>query len=522
MKFATLKVIFLLYLVAFVELSSVERRGRFSKFSRKAKKVHTTRSSVESSQDFPREGCVWMYEDCNFGGTKWERCNDVDDLDWAIQNETSSVKTGPNTVAVLFADNGYSGGRRVVQGSNSCLSDFNDETDSIRVVSKGCVLFFEHCDYNGANHKICGDAFNLSDMGFNDQVSSVIVPPGTTVFLYEHDNMGGRSLELTSSRNCLVADNFNDLTTSIRVTGGDVKNYTVNTSNSFFSFVVGMIEGCADNETGFYECLPDAWKKDTGADPGQTGALDTAYQGWSAPVRKFLEFSSLLISAVCWVRSTVISILSYISDKLFGRRRMMFLEGKAQNKSSRFMTRSHMISSIAKTWMKSKSEVAAKIDLVPDWVKDWFRSIADKLNEWYQKIKAFFESETWQNIMRIVNCILSAKTAGQNLIDVFNGIKGKYEVFTRAIKLTGFVVLIVLIDMLVGLICNWEKFKRAINYFIAAWNRSDSDKAMKWFYYGKATGTLINAIATAETVSETVNDAFNKATGKGRFKRRFK
>jgi hypothetical protein len=329
--------------------------------------------------------------------------------------------------------------------------------------------------------------------------------------------MSGEKLVLTESQGNFVNLGWNDRVTSIRVTGGDTKNYTLNIRNSFFSFVVGVIEGAAGNETGFYQCLPDSWRKETGEDPGKVGAVDSAFQGWSGSLKTFLNFSGALISAVCYIRGAIISILTFISNQLFGsrRRRMILLESeksKTQTKAKKAKARRTGLMRVAKYTGKTVAQVQTDMKWVPDWVSNIFGSIRDKINEWYTKITDFFKSETWQNFMKLVNCVLSAKTAGETLKSVFEGIKSKYETISRAVKLTGMVLLVVLVDMLVGLICNWELFKTSINYFIAAWNRPNTDKPMKWFYYGKALGTFVNAVATASTVSEVINEAFNKVT----------
>jgi len=60
--------------------------------------------------------------------------------------------------------------------------------------------------------------------------------------------------------------------------------------------------------------------------------------------------------------------------------------------------------------------------------------------------------------------------------------------------------IITVVDFLVAWICKWKIFKAAINYFISDWN--NREKSLKWLFYGKAIGTLFNAIENSKSFSE--------------------
>jgi len=82
---------------------------------------------------------------------------------------------------------------------------------------KGCVIAFEHINYQGRWLRICGSVPNFVSLKFNDITSSAKVGPSTVVDFFEHVDYKGRVLRLTESNPNFVKLNFNDIASSVRV-----------------------------------------------------------------------------------------------------------------------------------------------------------------------------------------------------------------------------------------------------------------------------------------------------------------
>jgi len=83
--------------------------------------------------------------------------------------------------------------------------------------AKGCVLVFEHINYEGNWASFCGNVANLIPLGFNDLISSIKVPSDVKAVLYADVNYGGRTIEFTADEPNFVNKNYNDIASSIKL-----------------------------------------------------------------------------------------------------------------------------------------------------------------------------------------------------------------------------------------------------------------------------------------------------------------
>jgi len=90
----------------------------------------------------PAAGCVWIYQDCGYQGTKVEYC--ADDPDFRNKNFNdlgSAIVLGPNTQATLFEHINYDGRQLSITANRSCFYNdpddltraFNDLSSSIKI-----------------------------------------------------------------------------------------------------------------------------------------------------------------------------------------------------------------------------------------------------------------------------------------------------------------------------------------------------------------------------------------------------
>jgi hypothetical protein len=146
------------------------------------------------------------------------------------------VKVGAGTTVHLFTQNKFKGRTLTLNSNIACLVSkrFNDVTASARVVrhktpvrpgpikvprrpSKGCVLVFEHCNYQGRWRQLCFDVPNLARYSFSRNISSVKVFQGIKATFFVGANFKGASQVWTRDDSCFVKRKFNDKAFSVRI-----------------------------------------------------------------------------------------------------------------------------------------------------------------------------------------------------------------------------------------------------------------------------------------------------------------
>jgi len=502
--------VILIYLTIFVELSQIESSIKFGLNSKRNHKYAVQRSKSRSvsrnrTHQNIRTGCVLLFKDCNYQGESVQICGDLSEYSSSWRGELSSVIVGPDTKLILFSDTEFGGDSFEVIGRNSCLGNFNDRTRSHMILVKNNAVLFEHCNYKGSALKITDSESNLGDVWKNDEASSVIVGPETKITIFEHADFKGQALEISNNIPCLGSLGWNDKASSAQILA-NVKYVNIfMTSNPFTNFLVGTAEGLAGNNVDFYQCFPDEWKTQVKADSLKTNGLDNSFQGWGEGLKLFITASGTVIEFFCNFRETVMKFISgvvLLYVKVLSKRKRKFRSSFLELNSAT----DRSISSFKRNYMarKLQSISSAKVegiwDDIKNWAfKNWIDPIRNKISQFILKIKQFFESETVQMIIKFIKCAMSAGSAISEIYSTFQGFYDKFKILMAALP-NPITLILVIVDYVTALICNWKKFKTGINYFINAWNNNNVN--LKWLFYGKAVGTFFNAIGTASTFSE--------------------
>jgi hypothetical protein len=78
--------------------------------------------------DLLGKGCVWLFEECQFQGQKFEICKDYSNLDafTDFNGKAKSVKAGPDTGVMLYSKTDFKGSKLTLDGYLNCYN-----TDSL-------------------------------------------------------------------------------------------------------------------------------------------------------------------------------------------------------------------------------------------------------------------------------------------------------------------------------------------------------------------------------------------------------
>ncbi|MEM7034885.1 MAG: beta/gamma crystallin-related protein, partial [Chloroflexota bacterium] len=160
-----------------------------------------------------------IFENGNYGGRSQSLAvgqYNINDL--TIGNDRlSAIKVPVGLRVTLYQHGNFKGTTRTYTSDVAFISDFNDQTSSIKVEEVALTAtIFEHGSYRGRSQVLPVGLYNINNLSIgNDRLSSLKVPPGLRVTLYQHGNFQGASRAYTSD--VAFTTDFNDQTSSIRV-----------------------------------------------------------------------------------------------------------------------------------------------------------------------------------------------------------------------------------------------------------------------------------------------------------------
>jgi hypothetical protein len=167
-----------------------------------------------------------LFQHCSYGGTLVQlnlggySTRDLIALG-GRDNDASSLALAQGYQARLYDGGFFTGALVTVRENNSCVTNFNDRTSSVRIEKVPQARFFQHCDYLGYQVALgegSYDAALLAARGVtNNDLSSLQVPWGFEAVLYDGDSFTGASRILTAETRCLADSTlgFNDLASSL-------------------------------------------------------------------------------------------------------------------------------------------------------------------------------------------------------------------------------------------------------------------------------------------------------------------
>jgi hypothetical protein len=133
-------------------------------------------------------GCVELYSECNYGGTKTTVCKEVADFREipGFNDSVASLKLAGDVSVMLFSDVNYQGQGFGGPSDNPCLpKEILKLASSIQIDPRpGCVAFYPLPNMQGQPRIHCNDVPNFDSKG----VVSIDLGPGVLLYLSENPN----------------------------------------------------------------------------------------------------------------------------------------------------------------------------------------------------------------------------------------------------------------------------------------------------------------------------------------------
>lgn len=143
--------------------------------------------------------------------------------------------------------------------------------------------------------------------------------------------------------------------------------------------------------------------------------------------------------------------------------------------------------------------------------KMWLSSVRDTITNFIMKMAEFFKSFFLDNFVNILSCFLSGNIfkrlynffrygyeAIKNIFETIKNLKKKIDILLEASK-NQVLLIIAVVDYLTAMICNFDKFRAAIDLFMRAFNSGDRNE--RFGFYGKALGNFLYAVSNSNTYS---------------------
>jgi len=244
-------------------------------------------------------------------------------------------------------------------------------------------------------------------------------------------------------------------------------------NNKWYKLFTGALVGMAGAEkdvASINDCLPDNWKIENKKEEKPASKDD------ASTLTKALDILSKVIDFVCKFKD---KIKALFARKLKRMNKKVFLQRYKSGKG------------IFDDIVDGISNIGSMLSKTWDEVKNFGSKIVTDITAFYQKIKQtitdILNNEFIEAIKKIVDCVKLAKKEALAIYKVIQGIAEKFSTIAAG----GFVGLG---KVMVDLICNFDKFRKAVNLIVEG--ISESDIPTKYFKYGHGLGTLVNAIGT--------------------------
>jgi hypothetical protein len=275
----------------------------------------------------------------------------------------------------------------------------------------------------------------------------------------------------------------------------------INTENPYFAFVSGFIESVDKDAKQWIECLPQNWGKNIPQKLQNKGFADIEkkFNKWKDTLQNIIKNIGPVVKNICDVKNSVVTIIKAIlgREKLF----LLFLEKvnktKFRNKWS------------LADWIKNKSnfmhnEVKENINkawgLIDKMTKSSLDTIKTDLILWRNKIVEWYKSEFFQRILTVINCTISARHFQENVISTLRKGITKISSIIKADSSGKIKLNVVISDLIVGLICVWKVYKKAVDYFLKG--NALTERVPKWYLYGQGSGQMFLAICNSENIQD--------------------
>jgi hypothetical protein len=192
-------------------------------FNNSASSVNIISPNQQNSAiDSPREGCVWLYDGCNYTRRAVEFCSSNDDFrssPYNFKSLASSIKLGPNTYTTLYTRLKQTGSSATFLTNNSCFTTDNNpdvknvdnQTTSLYIwtqPNQGCAWLYQDCNFGGKRVTVCQNYNELDSLTppFSNTISSARLGPNTQLTISQGKDFTGEKIALSSDNNCFATD----------------------------------------------------------------------------------------------------------------------------------------------------------------------------------------------------------------------------------------------------------------------------------------------------------------------------
>jgi hypothetical protein len=254
--------------------------------------------------------------------------------------------------------------------------------------------------------------------------------------------------------------------------------------NKWYQLVMGVFHSLTDGSSaGVQQCLPQSWRSQDTKEEADNASCQV--QSKPSTLVRVLSVVSKVIKVVCKFKNLTKKLLR---RKL--RRRMKFVQRRFWRRFRHWTRRAFNKAKIVfnRVGKSIKRTIRKGLSLGKRLLRLVVKALMKIWGFFTSKIRKIFNSRIVQTVLKVFECVRDAKDSVVEIIQIVKGIIKKVHMVTATAG-TGAVV--VLVDM----ICNWDEFRRAIQYLI----RSIKEKKIltKWNWIGRTIGQFFRAISTA-------------------------
>jgi hypothetical protein len=281
-----------------------------------------------------------------------------------------------------------------------------------------------------------------------------------------------------------------------------------------FRFLKGVISEVVGEKEGWEKCIPKGMTQEDPEATGEVGSeLDKKFDSLNPTLQKILKGVKKTVNFACSIKdiydwiSDILDIKemaggfvqkstsrSRIRSKLLGQTVMMAdgtcdikcnlspAEQRERGLGDSFIDACKACFEAVKKGIKKISEAAKKL----------FQPIVNFIKELINKVKTFAENSKVKIALKALGCVNSVVSLGRSV----KGLIDKIAEFGAGFAAGGVGVLVPILKFIIGLICKWESFKKAIDYLYAG-KRETGSKGKRWELYGRFLGALSFAIIDA-------------------------
>jgi hypothetical protein len=252
-----------------------------------------------------------------------------------------------------------------------------------------------------------------------------------------------------------------------------------------FSFSLGCLDSLSEGGSSavLKECIPAPWKKYVNTTSSPNTSLGGNMQG---PLKQIMGILGSALSVACKFKS---KIISFLQGKLKFRRYFLIFAENGRFKKSFWKKLKKGVSNVGKKIGNAAKAVGSAVSNAVNFIGKTFTKIVTAIKNIRSQIINFFHSETWKNIKSLFMCIVNNRgNIAKSAKKVVANVKGFIAAVGKLSTPAG------IVEVLVNCICNWRKFKKAIEYFI---DFLKSNGSKKWNRLGAFLGQLAVAIGSS-------------------------